>query len=94
MSKLVAVLVCTLSTGCVGATWDRTEVAPPPAVMADGTRWEQYCTFNGANDLAAINAFLHEQGAHGWELVALGGQTGTVYCFKARVAPRGGELAR
>jgi hypothetical protein len=86
MNKLAAALVCTLSTGCVGAAWDKTEVAPPPVAMADGTRWEQYCTFNGATDLAAINAFLHEQGARGWELVSVGGQTATVYCFRARVA--------
>jgi hypothetical protein len=87
MNKLAAALVCTLSTGCVGAAWDKTEVAAPPVAMADGARWEQYCTFNGATDLAGVNAFLHEQAARGWELVGVGGQTATVYCFKARVAP-------
>jgi hypothetical protein len=89
MKNFVAALVCALSTGCAGAAWDKTEVGAPPVAMADGTRWEQYCTFNGATDLATINAFLHEQGERGWELVSVGGQTATVYCFKARVA-RGG----
>jgi hypothetical protein len=84
MKALALAVMCALSTGCVGAAWDKTAVAAPPAPMADGARWEQYCTYNGATDLGTINAFLHEQGAHGWELVSVGGQTGTVYCFKAR----------
>ena len=84
MKALTAVVMGALSTGCVGAAWDKTPVAAPSLAATDGARWEQYCTYDGANDLAKVNAFLHEQGARGWELVSVGGQTATVYCFKAR----------
>jgi hypothetical protein len=84
------ILSVLLLAGCEGAaSRDRTEVRAPSVAIADGARWEQYCTFNGANDLAEINQWLHEQGERGWELVSVAGHLGTVYCFKARVAPTG-----
>ena len=71
--------------GCTGAVWDKTEVPPPRVAQAEAARWEQFCTFNGANDLAEINRYLHDMGTAGWELVSIGGQQATVYCFKTRV---------
>ena len=91
MRTALLALLCTLSTGCVGAAWDKTEVPPPPVAIADGTRWAQYCTYNGAKDLAEVNEFLGRQGERGWQLVALGGQTGTVYCFKAPLTGQRGQ---
>jgi hypothetical protein len=79
--------------------WDRTEL-PPPAIPANavgadsqaptvlkttGAKWAQYCTFHGASDLDDINRWLKAQGQQGWELVSVGGNAGTVYCFKARL---------
>jgi peroxiredoxin family protein len=55
--------------------------------LATGVNFEQYCTFNGANDLAKVNRFLRYQAQNGWELVAVGGRNATVYCFKASTAP-------
>jgi hypothetical protein len=67
---------------CQGAAWDRTAVPPPMVAQRVGGKVAQYCTFNGSSDLDTINEFLRRQGEEGWELVALGGQTGTVYCFR------------
>jgi hypothetical protein len=85
-APFLLVLLALLTTGCLGATWDHREVPAPQVAGADGTRWAQYCTFNGANDLAEINEWLRQLGEQGWELAAIGGNTGTVYCFKTRVA--------
>ncbi len=73
------------STGCYGAAWDHTEVPPPPPPPPGEVA--QYCTYNGANDLAEVNAFLAAQAHDGWELVSLGGQQGSVYCFRS-ISPR------
>jgi hypothetical protein len=69
------------STGCFGAAWDHTEVPPPPPPPPGEVA--QYCTYNGANDLDVVNAFLAAQARAGWELVSLGGQQGSVYCFRS-----------
>jgi hypothetical protein len=74
------------STGCHGAAWDHTEMPPPPPPPPGGAV-AQYCTYNGANDLEEVNAFLAAQARSGWELVALGGQTATVYCFRSTPRP-------
>jgi hypothetical protein len=75
-----------LFPGCYGSAWDKTEVPPPSAPTRDEALWSQYCTYHGATDLAEINAWLQELGQQGWQLVGIGGQTATVYCFKARLA--------
>ncbi|HEX8791187.1 MAG TPA: hypothetical protein VF765_09595 [Polyangiaceae bacterium] len=75
-----------LCTGCHGGAWDATEVPPPATPAHEGTPWTQYCTYNGANDLGEINAWLQQLGSQGWELVGLGGRNATMYCFKARTS--------
>jgi hypothetical protein len=77
-----AILVVLLATSaCYGAAYDQTVAAPPP-VEAQGAKVSQYCTFNGTTDVGALNAFLREQGERGWQLVGVGGQTATMYCFR------------
>lgn len=77
-----AILVLLLGTSaCYGAAFDQTVAAPPP-VGAEGARVSQYCTFNGTTDVTTLNAFLREQGDRGWQLVGVGGQTATIYCFR------------
>jgi hypothetical protein len=77
-----AILVVLLaSSGCYGAAFDHTSVPAPP-IEAQGGKVSQYCTFNGTTDVLALNAFLREQGERGWQLVGVGGQTATLYCFR------------
>jgi hypothetical protein len=75
-----------LFSGCYGSAWDKTEVPPPATPTPGGALWSQYCTYHGATDLTETNAWLQQLGHQGWELVGIGGQTASVYCFKARVA--------
>jgi hypothetical protein len=77
----VALLLLVLeATGCYGAAYDHREVPPPPSPAPGALA--QYCTFNGTTDLDEVNAFLAQQAQRGWVLTTLGGQTGTVYCFR------------
>jgi len=69
------------ASGCYGAAFDHTSV-PAPSIEARGAKVSQYCTFNGTTDVVALNAFLREQGERGWQLVGVGGQTATLYCFR------------
>jgi hypothetical protein len=78
-------------TACSGAAWDHTVVAPPSVARATRVSFEQYCTFNGANDLTEINEFLRRQAQAGWELVGIGGRSASVYCFKARTVTGPGD---
>jgi len=73
------------SSGCYGAAWDHTEVPPPPPPPPGALA--QYCTYNGANDLGEVNAFLAAQARSGWELVSVGGQQASVYCFRSPARP-------
>jgi hypothetical protein len=76
-------------TACEGASWDKTPVAPPPTGGQTGAQVSQYCTYNGTSDLESLNAFLSRMGASGWQLVGVGGQTATLYCFRfIPVSPR------
>jgi hypothetical protein len=84
MNVRLVVTFALLSAGCEGAMYARTKVPPPAITAADGAKWAQYCTFNGATDLGEINRFLEDQGQRGWELVSVAGQTATIYCFKTR----------
>jgi hypothetical protein len=79
-------LVTALCTGCNGGAFDTSEIAPPTVPGRDGTRWTQYCTYHGATDLTEINAWIQQLGRQGWELVGVGGNTATMYCFKARAS--------
>lgn len=85
-----------LLSGCYGSIWDKTEVPPPLTAARGGALWSQYCTYHGATDLTEINAWLQQLGQQGWQLVGVGGQTGTVYCFTARLGEDkpSGEAAR
>jgi len=74
-----------LVPGCHGIGWDKTELPPPSTPIRDGELWSQYCTYHGATDLTETNAWLQQLGQQGWQLVGIGGQTATVYCFKARL---------
>jgi hypothetical protein len=75
-----------LFSGCYGSAWDKREVLPPSTPTHEGALWSQYCTYHGATDLTEVNAWLQQLGQEGWQLVGIGGQTATVYCFKARLA--------
>jgi hypothetical protein len=79
------------ATGCYGAAFDKKEVAPPPQPPAGVLA--QYCTYNGANDLDDVNAFLAQQAERGWVLTALGASTASVYCFRYE-APSAGASSR
>jgi len=79
--RFAALLLFAASTGCYGAAWDHTEVPPPPPPAPGAVA--QYCTYNGANDLGEVNAFLAAQARSGWELVSVGGQVASVYCFRS-----------
>jgi hypothetical protein len=80
--RLLSCSVLLALLACHGAAWDHTEVPPPVLPQRGGGKVAQYCTYDGSTDLGTINEFLRRQGEAGWELVALGGQTGTVYCFR------------
>jgi len=80
--RLVTCLMPVVFMGCNGAIWDTTAVPPPSVPQGPATKVAQYCTFYGSADLGEINEFLRRQGEAGWQLVALGGQRATVYCFR------------
>lgn len=80
-------LILLASTACHGAAWDNAEFPtpprPPPGVLA------QYCTYDGANDLGVVNAFLAQQAEKGWALTSVGGRDATIYCFRYEGSPPG-----
>jgi hypothetical protein len=81
-TRSLLVLVA-LASGCYGGAWDTREVPPPSTAARDGATLTQYCTYHGATDLREINEWLESQARQGWQLVGVGGQTATMYCFKA-----------
>jgi hypothetical protein len=85
----ILIFLAALCAGCHGAAWDKTEVPPPASPLRDGAEWTQYCTYHGATDLTEVNEWLRELGQQGWQLVGVGGQTATMYCFKAERDPEG-----
>jgi hypothetical protein len=82
MRAAVLLSVMVFSTACHGGMWDATVIPPPVTPAREATRWTQFCTYNGANDLTEINAWLQALGNQGWQLVAVGGRNATMYCFK------------
>jgi len=88
MKRLLLVVGSFALTGCVGAAWDTRPVPAPAPIASDGTRWQQYCTYNGTSDLDELNAWLRGQGEQGWELATMGARNVTMYCFKRRIAAR------
>jgi hypothetical protein len=69
--------------GCaVGGASSRFVVPPADAQqVGTGARWEHFCVWN-ADVARVVTTQANEAGSQGWEMVAVGGATNSIWCFK------------